>query len=299
MNDTRIHARLLANQARLPHCCGPGGRLPRPSVPLIDRLDDPRLADVVALSDRSIRERTGDFLIEGVRFVHFAIEKNNPIDFLVYCPHDLKHAMARSIVADLINRGVPNAAVTSSVLLALTTREDPQGIVAVTRQFTQPLLMSTPSAGLCWIAVDSIQSPGNLGTLLRTAECVGAAGLLLVGDDVDPYDPGCVRASMGALFHQRMVRTSFEEMRDWSGRHRAMIVGTSPSARRDYYRVRYDRPTILYLGCERKGIDDERQRECDLMVRIPMVGRSDSLNVSVAGSVMLYEIFNQRRSGRR
>lgn len=268
----------------------------RPAGPIIDRIDDPRLADVLALTERSVRDRTGSFLIEGLRFVHFALEKSLPIDTLVYCPTDLKHPLARSIVADLIGHGVPSIVTTSSVLLSIASREDPQGLVAVTRQFTQPLVMSTPSSGLCWIAVDMIQSPGNLGTLMRTADCVGAAGIILIGDNVDPYDPGCVRGSMGAIFHQRIVRAGFEEMLDWSRRHGAMIVGTSPSARRDYHRVRYDRPVILYLGCEKKGIDEDRQRECDLMVRIPMVGRSDSLNVSVAGSVMLYEIFNQRRN---
>ena len=265
------------------------------TVPVVDRIDDPRLADIVALSERSIRDRTGSFLIEGLRFVNFALEKGLPIDTIVYCPTDLKHPLSRSIVSDLSRRGVPSIATSSSVLLSLANREDPQGLIAVTRQFTQPLAMSTPSSGLCWIAVDTIQSPGNLGTLMRTADCVGAAGVILIGHSVDPYDPGCVRGSMGAIFHQRIVRSEFEEMLDWSRRHRAMIVGTSPSARRDYHCVRYDRPVILYLGCERKGIDEARQRDCDLMVRIPMVGRSDSLNVSVAGSVMLYEMFNQKR----
>ena len=287
MNENRSSA-LVAHHHR-----------PADQLPLIDRIDDPCIAGIAALTNRAARDSTSTFLIEGLRFVHFAIEKGLPIENLVYSPADLKHPRARSIVHDLMDQGVPAVATTSDVLRAIAKNEDPQGLLAVTRQFTQPLAMSTPSAGLCWIAVDTIQSPGNLGTLLRTADCVGAAGVILVGDDVDPYDPGCVRGSMGAILHQRIVRTTFDDMLDWSQRHRAMVVGTSPSARRDYHRVRYDKPVILYLGCERRGIDEDRQRELDLMVRIPMVGRSDSLNVSVAGSVMLYEIFNQRRNGKR
>jgi TrmH family RNA methyltransferase len=267
------------------------------STPLVDNVDDPRLSIIRALQHRSERDREGLFVIEGLRFLNFALEKNLPIEHLVYAPADLRHPLARTLVSDLVDRA-PSVATRSEILLGLANREDPQGIIAVTRQFTQPLAMSTPSAGLCWIAVDTIQSPGNLGTLLRTAECVGAAGLIMVGDEVDPYDSGCVRGSMGAIFHQRLVRSSFDELETWAHRHRAMIVGTSPNAKRDYHRVRYDRPVILYLGSEKRGMAEERQSRCDLMVKIPMVGRSDSLNVGVAGSVMLYELFNQKRNVR-
>lgn len=270
-------------------------RLRRPDGPIAVDLADPRVQPVLALHDRVERDRQGAFVIEGLRYLLFAVEKDLPIERLLFAPESLSHPVARKLVSDLIDRGVPATAATPELLRTIANREDPQGVIAVTRQLTQPLAMSTPSAGLCWIAVDYIQSPGNLGTLLRTAECAGAAGLIIVGDDVDPYDPGCVRATMGAIFHQRIVRTTFDELREWSRRHRAEIVGTSPNARRDYHRHRYDKPTIVYLGSERKGMTAERQAGCDVMVRIPVTGRGDSLNVSIAGSVVIYEIFNQRR----
>lgn len=263
--------------------------------PVVTSLDDPRLEPLRRLQHRQARDESSSFTIEGLRFLKMALDKSLPIDLIAYAPADLRHPLTRALIADLMDRGVPSVVTTSEILIALANREDPQGVIAVTRQFNQPLVLSTPAAGLCWIAVDRVKTHGNLGTLLRTADCVGAAGLIMIGDDVDPYDPGCVRASMASILDQRLVRCEFDELREWSTRHRALLVGTSPRAKLDYHRAHYDRPVILYMGCERTGIDEDRLLECDMTVKIPMVGNSDSLNVGVAGSVLLYEIFNQRR----
>jgi TrmH family RNA methyltransferase len=136
-----------------------------------------------------------------------------------------------------------------------------------------------------------VHSPGNLGTLLRTSEAVGGGGLILLNDDVDPYDPATVRSTMGALFAQRFV---CEFMR-WKERHRCMLVGTSPASQEDYHAAAYRAPTVLLMGDKREGLPPALQALCDVMVRIPMVGHADSLNLGVATSIMLYEIFNQRR----
>jgi TrmH family RNA methyltransferase len=117
-----------------------------------------------------------------------------------------------------------------------------------------------------------------------------------VGRASDPYDPASVRASMGALFSQRFVRTTAEELFAWTRRHHCLLAGTSPAGAADYRAVSYRPPTVLFMGSERKGLPPEHQARCDAVVRIPMVGSSDSLNLAVATSVMLYEIFNQRRA---
>jgi len=272
--------------------------LPAAIVRPIDDDNDPRIREIAALKERAERDRTGQFQIEGLRFLIQATEQNFPIDSLVYARSELKLPLAIQTARRLIDAGVPALEVTPRVLRELAYREDPQGVIAVTRQRWQPLAMATPSAGLCWLAVDSIQSAGNLGTLLRTLDCVGGAGLILVGDTVDPYDPGCVRATMGAIFNQRMVRATFEELQNWAHRHRAAIVGTSPTAKDDYHSACYRRPTILFIGSERKGLSNDTQSRCDMVVRIPMVGRSDSLNLSVAASIVLYEVFQQHSAAR-
>jgi tRNA(Leu) C34 or U34 (ribose-2'-O)-methylase TrmL len=111
----------------------------------------------------------------------------------------------------------------------------------------------------------------------------------------DPYDPSTVRATMGAIFRQRFVRTTVTEFRRWKRDSLYRLVGTSPSATTDYHMVSYDTPTILFMGEERKGLPPELQSLCDMMVSIPMIGEDNSLNLAVATSVMLYEMFNQRR----
>jgi len=146
------------------------------------------------------------------------------------------------------------------------------------------------------VALDTVQSPGNLGTILRTCDAVSAAGVILVGDAVDPFDQATVRATMGALFTQRFVRASLAEFSAWKASQNCLLVGTSPAAQTDYQAARYPAPVVLWMGGERKGLPAEFQQLCDVMVRIPMVGRSDSLNLAVATSVLLYEVFNQRRA---
>jgi len=144
-----------------------------------------------------------------------------------------------------------------------------------------------------------VQSAGNLGTLIRSCAAVGAAGLMLIDSSADPYDPGTVRATMGALFSQRIVRATAAEFRAWKQRHGCTLVGTSPAGAEDYHEMDYPERVVLFLGSEKKGLSPDEQAMCDRMVRIPMVGDTDSLNLGVAGSVLLYELFNQRRDRTR
>jgi TrmH family RNA methyltransferase len=154
----------------------------------------------------------------------------------------------------------------------------------------------TPGEELCWIALQTVRSAGNLGTILRTSDAVGGAGLILLGDAVDPHDPAAVRATMGALHTQRMVRTTVAAMERWKQRHHGVLIGTSPTAPTDYQRLAYRAPIVLLMGEERRGLPSDLIARCDYVVRIPMIGDADSLNVGVATGVMLYELFNQRRS---
>lgn len=247
------------------------------------------------LHTRAERERTGQFYIEGMRFITQALHHHAKIEYLVVCRTLLTHPYAQSLVREQARRGTPLLEVSRPVMEQLSQVVDSQGLGAVVRQRWLRLENVKPRGELCWIAVDTIRSPGNLGTILRTADAVGAAGLILLGNETDPYDPITVRATMGATFTQRFVRTSLGEIQRWGRRHQYLLVGTSPGAVQDYQEVRYQAPLILLIGEERKGLPTELQRLCDLVVSIPMVGESDSLNVATATGVMLYEIFNQRR----
>ncbi len=191
---------------------------------------------------------------------------------------------------------MPCLEVLPEVFQSLAVKDLAQGIGAVVRQRWEPLERVRPADGCSWVALDAVQYPGNLGTILRTSDAVGGAGVILLGHTADPYDPAAVRASTGAIFSQRLVRTSFEQFVAWRHRHNAVIVGTSPAAALDYRAVAYRPPLVLCMGSEGCGLSRDMQALCDVTVKIPMVGRSDSLNLAVATSIMLYEVFQQHRS---
>lgn len=267
------------------------------SVPLKTWID-PQIRRIQRLHAREERDRTGLFYVEGMRFVAQAVQHQARIEHLVVCRELLTHPYAQRLVQQQKQRGIPLLEVSRQIMERLSQVEDSQGLGAVVRQRWQRLASVKPRGELCWVMVETIRSPGNLGTILRASDAIGGAGLVLLGESTDPYDPGTVRATMGALFSQYFVRTSVEELTRWPRRSQYLLVGTSPGAAHDYQEIQYRQPTILLMGEERKGLPARLQALCDVMVCIPMVGESDSLNVAMATSVMLYEVFNQQRRRR-
>jgi TrmH family RNA methyltransferase len=257
--------------------------------------EDPNVARILLLRDREEREQSGLFYIQGVRFVNQAVETRAAIETVVVCPPLLQSPLGQILARRLKRAGTPCLKVAPDIFRQLSFAHDYQGIGAVVRQQWTPLSRARAAKGLCWVALRSVQAPGNFGTILRTCEAVGAAGLLLIGSAVDPYDPATVRASMGSVFGRRFVRTDFYRIRRWVRRHNGTVVGTSAHGGVDYDTVRYRSPVILLMGNERKGLTESELDLCDVVARIPMVGRTDSLNLGVATSLMLYEVFRQRR----
>lgn len=262
---------------------------------IVDSRNDLAIKRIRRLHVRAERERSGLFYVEGLRFIATAIRHHIPIETLVMCRPLLTHPLARKLARRQQQLGTPVLEVTPDVLYSLALVDDPQGIGAVVRQRWEPLARVEPAGELCWLVHDIVRSPGNLGTILRTSEAVGGAGVILLGDAIDPYDPAVVRSTMGALFAQRVVRTTVSDFVRWKERRGYALVGTSPSGHADYHDVAYHAPTLLLMGGERKGLSPELQQLCDVLVRIPMVGAGDSLNLAVATGVMLYELFNRRR----
>lgn len=262
---------------------------------LLSSLSRSQMKNIQHLRLRSERERTGLFYVEGMRFVDRAIHHHARIVQLIVCPELLTHSYARKLAREQKRAGVPVFEVSRAVMENLGQVQDSQGIGAIVRQRWMHLDALRPKEDLCWMAVETIRSPGNLGTMLRTSDAVGGAGLIVIDHAADPYDPVTVRATMGALFSQRFVHTTREELLHWKRRQQFLLAGTSPQASIDYQSVTYKSPTILLIGDERKGLPADLQALCDVMVSIPMVGESDSLNIAMATSVMLYELFNQQR----
>ena len=251
---------------------------------------------ILDLRQREVRHQTGVFYAEGVRFLADAVKHRAPIQTLVIAPSLLTNAFGRSLVRHLQATGVPSVEVPQTLFRRVSLHDEPQGVGLIVRQRWERLARVRPGDEICWVALDAVRSPGNLGSVIRTCEAVGAAGLVLLGDAIDPYDPVTVRATMGAIFAQRFVRATTGQLAAWAERHHVTLVGTSPSAPVDYRSAEYRRPFTLLMGGERKGLAPQHQALCDLVVTIPMAGSTDSLNLAVAPGVMLYEVFNRHRA---
>lgn len=263
----------------------PGAAQSRPQVPWT-------VAQIERLQrDRSYRDEQGLHFIEGARGVLHAAEAGIELRQLVVSAPLLKVRAARQLIRSRRAAGTPCLELTPEQFRSIGRLQRASGIGAVARQHWSRLHRRAPTAGLCWVVLERVRAPGNLGTLIRTAEAVGAAGFIFVSDTVDPFDPAVVRASMGALFGQALVRTSVTALRHWIRRHRCRVVGASPDGQRSLHRQRFRRPTLLLLGEERKGLNGVLRGLCHDLVRIPMVGRADSLNLAVAGSLLLYEVY--------
>jgi TrmH family RNA methyltransferase len=260
---------------------------------LISSTSNQRIKFIRSLHHRQEREQTELFFVEGIRIVAEAIQTGATVETIISAPSLLKSQFAQGLIQAQQERGIIHLEVTADVFKSLSAKDGPQGIAAVLRQHWEPLEQLRLAADTLWIALDAAQDPGNIGTILRTSDAVGATGILLLGLCADPYDPAALRASMGAIFSQRLVKASFDEFALWKHHYQYTVVGTSGAATSDYRQARYQRPLVLLMGSERQGLAPEQQAICDLMVKIPMIGRSDSLNLAVATGIVLYEIYSQ------
>ena len=251
--------------------------------------------DVRQLRTPAARERTGTYYIEGARIVAQAVQAGAEITLGVIAPELIAGAHAVETVAALRATGAPVVELSAKAFESLSFKENLQGIGAVVRRRLGRLADIAAVPGRVWVALDGVGNPGNLGAIMRTCDAIGGAGLLLLGDTTDPYHPTAVRAGMGSLFALQVVRARFDEFVRWKGRHGYAVVGASPDVTQEYRAVTYPISVILLMGSERLGLSPQQQAACDLLIRIPMVGTADSLNLGVATSIVLYEIFHQRR----
>ena len=261
-----------------------------------ERLDvEATLAEVKKLQfDRAHRDASGLFYIEGVRNFVNIIDNGFDITLIVFSEKLLTAPLARKLVRSSRRGGVPSISVTPEQFRRISHTERASGIGAIVHQRWSRLQDVSPQAGLCWSAVETVRSPGNLGTLIRTSAAVGDAGFIFVGGSVDPYDPDVIRASMGSLFSQKFVRTNFSALRHWIHHHCCPAIGASPDGIADLHQFNYPHSSLLLLGEERQGLTPQQRDLCQHLVRIPMVGAVDSLNLAVAGSLLMYEVYRSR-----
>jgi TrmH family RNA methyltransferase len=248
-----------------------------------------------SLEQRKTREREGAFVVEGIQPVWHAVEQGAAIETLVVAPELLTSAPAREMVARQRAAGMRVAEISAELFARVATREHPSGLAAIVRARTQSLddLAVTPTS--LFVALHEVGNPGNLGTIIRTVDAVGGSGVILVGAGTDPYHPSAVRASVGTLFRLPIVQAGeIAAVRAWCTAHGIALVTTSGRAPHDYWAVSYPAPSLVLFGSEGRGLPSEIVAAGDLAVHIPMHGGADSLNLSVAAGVLLYEFLRQR-----
>ena len=201
--------------------------------------------------------------------------------------------LVRALVTDVEAAGGEAIETVPDILSKLSGKDNPQAVVGVFAEFARDLASLDRASAAIWLVAERLRDPGNLGTILRTGDAVGAGGLILIGECVDPFSVEAVRASMGALFTVPVVHCEWAEFVPWLRSGPGQLVGLSLDTDSDYRAAAYSAPTFLLTGNEAQGMPDDYAAECDLIVKIPMLGKADSLNAAVATAVMAYEVLGR------
>ncbi len=250
---------------------------------------NPKIKLVRSLHQQKARQENRLFLVEGIRHVGEAVASEASIEAVYYAPELLKSKFAFDLIAQASTTGTPCIPVAADVFDSVAEKENPQGILAVVHQWENRLEELSPDKFPWGVALVAPQDPGNLGAILRTIDAAGASGLILLDSSVDLYHPSAVRASMGALFWCPVVHSSFSDFASWTVAHHYHVYGSSARADRDYLEAKpYRTPRILLMGSERDGLTIEQKGICEMVVGLPMRGRSSSLNLAVAAGILLY-----------
>jgi TrmH family RNA methyltransferase len=254
----------------------------------ITSLTNTTVKAVRALHMRKEREETGLFLAEGLKICTEAVELGRTPRILMFGSEASSHPVLQRIAAATTAKGGEVIEVSREVLEKVSRRDNPQTVVAVFEQAFAPIDSLDGASADCWVALQAVRDPGNLGTIIRTADSAGCGGVILVGDCCDPYSVEAVRATMGSIFAVPIYKLSVEAFLEWRKRWTGAVVGTLLTATTDYRDADYRRPTLILMGNEQQGLPPELAAACDVAVKIPMRGRADSLNLSVATGIMVY-----------
>ena len=281
----------------------PKSAAPRPAAPpaparddaakLVTSLTNPVVKDLRALHMKKERAESGLFLAEGLKLVTDALEEGWPIRTLVHATRVKNQPLVERAIAGAKARGALVLEVSDEVLTKICRRDNPQMVVAAFEQRLGALGDLVAPTGV-WVALEGIKDPGNLGTIVRTVDSVGAAGVILLGDTTDPFALEAVRATMGSLFHVPLIAASLDEFVAWKRARGLPVWGTHLEGAVDYRTVDWPETCVLMMGNEQSGLPDAHVAACDGIVKIPMAGHADSLNLAVATAVMLYEIRRTR-----
>lgn len=257
----------------------------------ITSLQNERVKSIRALEMRKVRKESGLFVAEGASILITAREHGFVPETLVFQAGTAGSGIARGLVDWALGAGAECLEVTEAVLGKLASKDNPQNMLAVFRQSwaAAPDAAKAASTEL-WLALEEVRDLGNLGTIIRTVDAVGASGVILIGNSCDPYARECVRATMGSIFAVPILKMTREVFATWRAGWKGEIIGTHLDGQEDFREVQPGGPVLLVMGSEGPGLSDEAAGACTHLVKIPMAGQLDSLNLAVATGLVLYQL---------
>ena len=264
---------------------------------IITGFSNPTVKALRALREKKHRKAAGKFLAEGLRLLTDARESGHIPETLVLSdrrdPHPLLSELERAVEA----RGGEIIETSPDILAKITGKDNPQAVAGVFAEFDTSLAALDRTSADIWLVAQALRDPGNLGTMLRTADAIGAGGVILIDDCADPFSVETVRASMGAIFTRRVARAEWADFEQWLRAGEGQLVAASLRDAQPYRSAPYAAPCFVMVGNESRGLPEEYEMACDLRVTMPMKGRADSLNAAVAAAVLGYEVLAALDSG--
>lgn len=255
----------------------------------ITGFSNPAVKYLRSLREKKHRKREGKFLAEGLRLLTDARENGHIPEMLVMSTRRDEHPLLTALEQSVEQAGGEILECTPDILAKITGKENPQAVAGVFAEFDTGLAALERGSAKIWLVAQALRDPGNLGTMLRTGDAVGAGGLILIDDCADPFSVEAVRASMGAIFTQKIAQAEWGAFLPWLREGEGQLVAASLRDARPYRQAPYAAPCFLLVGNESRGLPPEYEDACDLRVTMPMRGRADSLNAAVAGAVLAYE----------
>ena len=261
---------------------------------LITSLQNPAVKNVVKLRQRSHRDDSASLVVEGYREVKRALDNAVPILQLFYCPDLYQGKNEPVIVSRCAAASVPLYECSEPVFRKIAYRDRPEGLLALCPQIRRSLADLRLPDNPFVVVGEHIEKPGNLGTMLRTSDAAGVDALIVADPCTDLNNPNVVRASIGTLFTVPVAQASTAETIAFLRERGIRSLAASPHATKNYTAVDMTGPIAIVVGAEQYGLSDPWMTQADELVRIPMLGQADSLNVAAAATILLYEVVRQR-----
>lgn len=262
---------------------------------LITSVKNPKIKRVCALRERRERDREGVTVLEGYRELSRAMDAGVKLTEVYHCPAFYLGEHEGELIARAEKQGAEIYETAPEALSRMAYRDRPEGLIALAVMRHKGLEEMPVLPNGLYLVAETIEKPGNLGSMLRSADAVGATGMIVCNRQTDVFNPNCIRASTGAIFSVPLAETSSEEAVEWFRKNGILTLAASPHSKEVYTDVDMTRGIAIVVGAEQYGLTEYWMKNADIGGVIPMLGRMDSLNVATAATILLYEAARQRK----